>query len=52
MTHYSIQSHGRSPGRQLKNWVIEGSNDGIKWYNLDTRENVETLNELYDFFIN
>ncbi|GKU78880.1 discoidin domain-containing protein [Paenibacillus sp. L3-i20] len=36
---YSISSAEDAPERDPRSWVLKGSNDGINWTNLDTREN-------------
>lgn len=44
VTQYSITSANDSPGRDPKNWALQGSNDGSNWETLETR-----LNEVFDF---
>jgi hypothetical protein len=46
-THYSIRScfGGRVNYHNLKDWVIEGSNDGQSWVEVDCRENNNELND-------
>ena len=41
---YVIQS-SKSAGGFLTPWVIEASNDGVNWRELDQCENYETLSE-------
>lgn len=36
---YSLTSGGDAPGRDPKNWILEGSNNGTAWTTLDTRTN-------------
>jgi hypothetical protein len=40
-THYTIKSAWRD---YLKSWVIEGSDDGASWTEIDRRENNSDLN--------
>jgi hypothetical protein len=40
-THYTIQTYDREC--HLKNWVIEGSDDGVSWTEIDRRENNRDL---------
>ena len=48
LTSYSMLSWGNSYGTwQLKNWVIEVSDDGKKWIEIDRHENDETLKKNY-----
>jgi hypothetical protein len=45
VTHYILRSNGDSAGgRHLRSWVIEGSEDGGKWVEVDRRENDGSLN--------
>lgn len=45
LTSYSIQSLNRSEnGVHLKNWVMEVSNDGKKWIEIDRHQNDSRLN--------
>jgi hypothetical protein len=44
-THYSIQAYDDgSGGRNLRDWVVEGSDDGNGWRELDRRTNNSELN--------
>jgi hypothetical protein len=45
-THYSIRSYftGNPGSHNPKNWVIEGSQDGNSWIELDRRDNNNELN--------
>jgi hypothetical protein len=45
-THYSIRSYfnGGVGFSNPKNWIIEGSTDGIEWVEIDHRENSTELN--------
>lgn len=36
---YTFTSGGDAPGRDPKNWILKGSNDGTNWTNIDTRTN-------------
>ncbi|NOU82689.1 coagulation factor 5/8 type domain-containing protein [Paenibacillus sp. LMG 31459] len=38
-TSYSITSANDVPGRDPKNWTLQGSNNGTSWTTLDTRTN-------------
>jgi hypothetical protein len=38
-THYSIRSRTDEDWYHLRSWVVEGSNNGENWVNLDVREN-------------
>jgi hypothetical protein len=45
VTHYILRSNSDSAGgRHLRSWVIEGSEDGGKWIEMDRRENDGSLN--------
>ena len=45
---YSIRTYGYGPGNwHLKSWVIEVSNDGNSWMEIDRRENNSDLNDNY-----
>jgi hypothetical protein len=45
VTHYLLRSHGDGVGgRHVRSWVVEGSDDGNGWRELDRRENVDLLN--------
>jgi hypothetical protein len=44
VTHYSIRSFYGEGEEDLKSWVIEGSNDGKRWMELDRRVNNWELN--------
>ncbi|MNO17907.1 F5/8 type C domain protein [compost metagenome] len=39
VTSYSITSANDVPGRDPKNWTLQGSNNGTSWTTLDTRTN-------------
>lgn len=39
VNRYSITSGNDAPGRDAKDWVFEGSNNGTEWVVLDTRTN-------------
>jgi hypothetical protein len=45
-THYSIRSYfnGSRGNNHPKDWVVEGSNDGISWTEIDRREDNSDLN--------
>jgi hypothetical protein len=45
-THYSIRSRcdRGADYNQLKSWVVETSEDGTKWDEIDRRENTNDLN--------
>jgi hypothetical protein len=46
VTHYFLRSNGEGVGGEhLRSWVIEGSDDGSEWRELDRRENVDFLNK-------
>jgi hypothetical protein len=48
LTHYTIKTHSTAALVGLNNpkdWVIEGSNDGKKWVELDRRKNNKDLND-------
>jgi hypothetical protein len=45
VTHYILRSHGGSVnGYHLRSWVLEGSEDGSKWTEIDGRDNDSSLN--------
>jgi hypothetical protein len=46
LTHYSVRGcyNGIVDGTNLKNWVLEGSDDGIEWIEFDRQEENEELN--------
>ena len=44
-THYSIRSRSDCNYHHLKNWIVEGSNDGESWNILDERVNEESLDD-------
>ena len=47
-TSYSVRSNDDGPGRaHLKSWVIEVSNDGSSWTEIDRRDNNDELNAQY-----
>ena len=48
LTDYSIKTCDNEPGTyHLKNWVIEVSDDGIKWDEVDNHKNDSTMNKRY-----
>jgi FtsZ-binding cell division protein ZapB len=45
LTHYAIRTvELERNGEHMKNWAIEGSEDGVLWTELDRQENNEDLN--------
>ncbi|MDI1462750.1 GH92 family glycosyl hydrolase [Catellatospora sp. KI3] len=38
---YTLTSANDIPGRDPKNWTLQGSNDGVTWTTVDTRTNVD-----------
>jgi hypothetical protein len=47
-SHYSIRTHGEEAnGQHLRNWVVEVSDCGEKWSEIDGRENNSDLNGEY-----
>jgi E3 ubiquitin-protein ligase HECTD1 len=38
-THYSVRNRIDVDGNHLRNWVVEGSEDGTTWIELDRHEN-------------
>ena len=38
---YTLTSADDVPGRDPKNWVLQGSNDGVTWTTVDTRTNID-----------
>ena len=47
-TSYSVMSYKKRPGgHHLKSWVIEVSNDGSSWTEIDRRDNNNDLNHRY-----
>lgn len=45
LSHYTLKSYeGQVNDSHLKSWVIEGSNDGVNWTELDRREDNNELN--------
>ena len=44
VTSYTLTSGNDAPGRDPKNWTLEGSNDGTTWTLIDKRENMEFQN--------
>ncbi|MEV0131502.1 GH92 family glycosyl hydrolase [Dactylosporangium sp. NPDC050688] len=38
---YTLTSADDVPGRDPKNWVVQGSNDGVTWTTVDTRTNID-----------
>lgn len=46
VSHYVLKTWFWGAGFQhLKSWVLEGSDDGAEWTELDRRENVDSLND-------
>jgi hypothetical protein len=46
-THYSIRSYDYgSGGSHPRSWVVEGSLDGVKWVEIDRRDDDVWLNEM------
>lgn len=41
VTRYSLTSGNDAPGRDPKNWTLEGSKDGVSWTLLDTRKDIQ-----------
>ncbi|MEV6928138.1 GH92 family glycosyl hydrolase [Dactylosporangium sp. NPDC051485] len=39
--HYTLTSANDVPGRDPKNWTLQGSNDGSTWTTVDTRSNID-----------
>ncbi len=39
ITRYALTSANDFPGRDPKNWTLQGSTDGTNWTNLDSRTN-------------
>lgn len=50
-THYSIKTcHEYGKGQYgMMNWIVQGSNDGVKWIELDYRKGVTDLDNFYAF---
>jgi hypothetical protein len=45
VTDYTLKSPNIKKGwNHLKNWVIEGTMDGVEWFEIDRREGCEDLN--------
>jgi hypothetical protein len=44
VTHYSIRSHSPANEAHPRNWVVEGSDDGLRWTMLDSRRDDTHLN--------
>jgi hypothetical protein len=44
LTHYTIQGRNDDHWHHLRNWVLQGSNDGVNFDVLDTRTNNHTIN--------
>ena len=45
LTDYTLKTPNSSPGwNHMKSWVVEGSDDGINWCELDRREDNNDLN--------
>jgi E3 ubiquitin-protein ligase HECTD1 len=44
LTHYSIRTRRDYNGHHLRDWILEGSNDGLSWVELDRRRNDTSLN--------
>ncbi|GAA1531736.1 hypothetical protein GCM10009827_056870 [Dactylosporangium maewongense] len=38
---YTLTSADDLPGRDPRNWVLQGSNDGVTWTTVDARDNVD-----------
>jgi hypothetical protein len=47
VTQYKITSANDVPTRDPKNWILQGSNNGSNWTNLDTRNN-ETFSSRFE----
>jgi hypothetical protein len=43
ITKYSIRSRYDSNTHHLRSWILEGSNDGLKWLTIDDRKEDESL---------
>jgi hypothetical protein len=43
LTDYSVQANPRDGECLPKSWVLEGSNDSVTWFTLDTKTNREAL---------
>jgi hypothetical protein len=41
---YAITAANDAPGRDPKNWILQASNDGVSWVDLDTRMNITFAN--------
>ena len=41
VSRYSLTSGNDAPGRDPKNWTLQGSNDGNNWTVIDSRENIK-----------
>ena len=49
-SHYSLKTWFWGPGYQhLQSWVLEGSDDGREWAELDARDNDDSLNDALAF---
>ena len=47
VSHYSLETYEAYPGQShLKSWVLEGSNDGEEWTEMDKEDDREELNGL------
>ncbi|MFK0733478.1 MAG: discoidin domain-containing protein [Gloeotrichia echinulata HAB0833] len=44
LTHYTIQGRNDDNYHHLRNWVLQGSNDGVNFDVLDTRTNNSSIN--------
>jgi hypothetical protein len=44
LTHYSIRTRFDANANHLRFWILEGSNDGSSWVELDRRDNDRSLN--------
>lgn len=52
LTDYSLKSYFNPPnGVHIWNWVIECSNDGVHWDEVDRRTDCQTLNNSETIFI-
>ena len=49
---YSIKTHSASSmsGNHLKNWVIEGKNEGEEWEEIDRQDNNDLKGPLYEHY--
>ena len=50
LSHYTLKTWFWGPNFQhLKSWIVEGSDDGREWTELDQREDEESLNDALAF---